>query len=60
VNDEQLHATFSKWPSFQRARVVRAKGKKGNLGPSKGFGFVSFMDPAECFGFVSFMDPAEV
>jgi len=41
VTDELLARTFSKYSSFQRARVVRDK----RTGKTKGFGFVSFLDP---------------
>ena len=40
VNDELLARAFQKYPSFQRARVVRDK----RTGKTKGFGFVSFKD----------------
>ena len=41
VTDEILTRTFSKYPSFQKAKVVR--DKKSNK--SKGYGFLSFKDP---------------
>ncbi|KAI9011742.1 hypothetical protein DFJ74DRAFT_684484 [Hyaloraphidium curvatum] len=41
TTDETLRSAFSKYPSFQKARVVR--DKKTNK--SKGYGFVSFKDP---------------
>lgn len=40
VNDELLSRAFQKYPSFQRARVVRDK----RTGKTKGYGFVSFKD----------------
>jgi len=43
VTDEVLTRTFSRYPSFQKARVVR--DKRSNK--SKGYGFVSFKDPAD-------------
>ena len=43
VNDAQLSAAFSKYPSFQKARVV--KNSRDNK--SKGYGFVSLMDPKD-------------
>lgn len=43
VSDEVLVRTFSKYPSFQKAKVVRDK----RTNKSKGFGFVSFRDPAD-------------
>ena len=41
VTDEILTRTFSKYPSFQKAKVIR--DKKSNK--SKGYGFLSFKDP---------------
>lgn len=41
VTDEHLTRAFSKYPSFQKAKVVR--DKKTNK--TKGYGFVSFKDP---------------
>ena len=41
TNDDVLAHAFQKYPSFQRARVVRDK----NSGKTKGYGFVSFKDP---------------
>lgn len=43
VTDEVLTRTFSRYTSFQKARVVR--DKRSNK--SKGYGFVSFKDPAD-------------
>lgn len=43
VTDEVLTRTFSRFPSFQKARVVR--DKRSNK--SKGYGFVSFKDPQD-------------
>ena len=43
VTDEVLVRTFSRYPSFVRAKVVR--DKKSNK--TKGFGFVSFKDPSD-------------
>lgn len=43
VTDEVLTRTFSRFPSFQKARVVR--DKRSNK--SKGYGFVSFKDPSD-------------
>merc|ERR1719422_172095 len=43
VTDEVLTRTFSKYASFQKARVVR--DKRSNK--SKGYGFVSFKDPTD-------------
>lgn len=40
VTDELLSATFSKYPSFLKAKVVR--DKKTNK--TRGFGFISFKD----------------
>lgn len=43
VTDELLIRTFNKYPSFQKARVVRDK----RTNKSKGFGFISFKDPGD-------------
>ena len=43
VTDEVLARVFGKFPSFQKAKVVR--DKRSNK--TKGFGFVSFKDPAD-------------
>lgn len=43
VTDELLTRTFSKFPSFQRAKVIRDK----RTNKSKGYGFVSFKEPAD-------------
>lgn len=45
VTDESLLKAFSKWPSVQKARVVRDK----RTTKSKGFGFVSFSDADDFF-----------
>jgi len=41
VNDDVLTHAFQKYPSFQKAKVVR----DGRTNKSKGYGFVSFRDP---------------
>jgi RNA recognition motif-containing protein len=41
VNDEALARAFRKYPTFQKAKIIR--DKKSNK--SKGYGFVSFKDP---------------
>ena len=41
VTDEVLARAFSRFPSFQKAKVVR--DKKTNK--TRGYGFVSFKDP---------------
>ncbi|KAJ8963941.1 hypothetical protein NQ314_005272 [Rhamnusium bicolor] len=43
VTDELLTRTFNKFPSFQKAKVIRDK----RTNKSKGYGFVSFKDPAD-------------
>lgn len=43
MTDELLARAFNKYPSFQRARVVRDK----ITGKPKGYGFVSFKDPGD-------------
>jgi len=45
VTDESLLKAFSRWPSVQKARVVRDK----RTTKSKGYGFVSFSDGDEFF-----------
>ncbi|XP_005190566.1 RNA-binding protein 42 [Musca domestica] len=52
VNDEVLTRTFNKYPSFQRARVIRDK----RTGKSKGFGFVSFREPQDFIRAMKEMD----
>lgn len=44
VSDEVLAHSFSRFASFQRARVVRDKHSH----KSRGYGFVSFADPFDC------------
>ncbi|KAK6915340.1 RNA recognition motif domain [Dillenia turbinata] len=43
VNDDVLSKAFSRFPSFNMARVVRDK----RTGKTKGFGFVSFADTSD-------------
>ncbi|TRY63067.1 hypothetical protein TCAL_07707 [Tigriopus californicus] len=43
VTDEVLARTFGRYPSFQRAKVVRDK----RTNKTKGYGFVSFKDPMD-------------
>lgn len=43
VSDEHLTRAFGKYPTFQKAKVVRDK----RTNKSKGFGFVSFKDPQD-------------
>ncbi|KAL3338223.1 hypothetical protein AABB24_030393 [Solanum stoloniferum] len=43
VNDDVLSKTFSRFPSFNMARVVRDK----RTGKTKGYGFVSFSNPSD-------------
>lgn len=45
VTDESLLKAFARWPSVQKARVVRDK----RTTKSKGFGFVSFSDGDDFF-----------
>ncbi|CAH2076111.1 unnamed protein product, partial [Iphiclides podalirius] len=52
VTDELLTRTFSKYSSFQRAKVVRDK----RTNKSKGFGFVSFKDPGDFIKAMKEMD----
>ncbi|PQP94721.1 RNA-binding protein 42 [Prunus yedoensis var. nudiflora] len=46
VNDDVLSKAFSRFPSFNMARVVRDK----RTGKTKGFGFVSFANPSDLAG----------
>jgi len=41
VTDDTLSRAFNKYPSFQKAKVIRDK----RTNKTKGFGFVSFKDP---------------
>ncbi|KAA3679068.1 uncharacterized protein DEA37_0010839 [Paragonimus westermani] len=43
VSDDTLARAFNRYPSFQKARVVRDK----RTNKSRGYGFVSFSDPAD-------------
>ena len=43
VTDEVLARTFGRYPSFQKAKVIR--DKKTNK--TKGFGFISFKEPGD-------------
>ncbi|KAH7412671.1 hypothetical protein BKA64DRAFT_659337 [Cadophora sp. MPI-SDFR-AT-0126] len=45
VTDESLQKAFSRWPSVQKARVIRDK----RTTKSKGYGFVSFSDGDDFF-----------
>jgi RNA recognition motif-containing protein len=46
VNDDVLSKAFSRFPSFNMARVVRDK----RTGKTKGYGFVSFANPTDLAG----------
>ncbi|KAL0365835.1 UNVERIFIED_CONTAM: RNA-binding protein 42 [Sesamum radiatum] len=46
VNDDVLSKAFSRFPSFNMARVVRDK----RTGKTKGYGFVSFSNPTDLVG----------
>lgn len=52
VNDELLIRTFNKFPSFQRAKVLRDK----RTGKSRGFGFISFKEPQDFIRAMKEMD----
>lgn len=52
VTDEVLTRTFSRYPSFQKAKVVR--DKRSNK--TKGYGFVSFKDPTDFTKAIKEMD----
>ena len=43
VNDDTLTRSFSRFPSFLKAKVVRDRYSK----KTKGYGFVSFKDPKD-------------
>ncbi|XP_061352262.1 uncharacterized protein LOC133297188 [Gastrolobium bilobum] len=43
VNDDVLSKAFSRFPSFNKARVVRDK----RTGKTKGYGFISFANPSD-------------
>jgi hypothetical protein len=43
VNDELLTRTFSKFPSFQRAKVIRDR----RTNKTRGYGFISFKEPVD-------------
>ncbi|KAG9247934.1 hypothetical protein BJ878DRAFT_490584 [Calycina marina] len=45
VTDESLHKAFARWPSLQKARVIRDK----RTTKSKAYGFVSFSDGDDYF-----------
>lgn len=46
VNDEVLSKAFTRFPSFNMARVVRDK----RTGKTRGYGFVSFANPSDLAG----------
>jgi RNA recognition motif-containing protein len=48
----QLTRTFNKFPSFQKAKVIRDK----RTNKSKGYGFVSFKDPQDFIKAMKEMD----
>ncbi|KAI9342919.1 hypothetical protein BDR26DRAFT_801622 [Obelidium mucronatum] len=52
VGDELLVRTFSKYPSFVKAKVIRDK----KTTKSKGYGFVSFKDPNDFVAALKEMD----
>lgn len=52
VNDELLTRTFNKYPSFNKAKVIRDK----RTGKSKGFGFISFKEPSDFIRAMKEMD----
>ncbi|CRL00085.1 CLUMA_CG013367, isoform A [Clunio marinus] len=52
VNDELLTRTFSKYLSFQRAKVIRDK----RTSKSKGYGFISFKEPQDFIRAMKEMD----
>ncbi|VDP79295.1 unnamed protein product [Schistosoma curassoni] len=43
VTDDTLARAFNRYPSFQKAKVVRDK----RTSKSRGYGFVSFSDPGD-------------
>uniref|UniRef100_A0A0E0EP88 RRM domain-containing protein n=1 Tax=Oryza meridionalis TaxID=40149 RepID=A0A0E0EP88_9ORYZ len=52
VNDDVLSKAFSRFPSFNMARVVRDK----RTGKTKGYGFVSFSNPTDLAGAIKEMN----
>lgn len=52
VTDEVLVRTFNKYPSFQRAKVVRDK----RTNKSRGYGFISFGEPQDFIRAMKEMD----
>ena len=56
VGDDLLTQTFSRYPSFNKAKVVREKKTQ----KSRGFGFVSFADGVDFARAIREMDGATV
>lgn len=52
VTDEALVRTFNKYPSFQRAKVIRDR----RTNKSKGYGFISFGEPQDFIRAMKEMD----
>ncbi|CAA0840858.1 RNA-binding (RRM/RBD/RNP motifs) family protein [Striga hermonthica] len=52
VNDDVLSKAFSRFPSFNMARVVRDK----RTGKTKGYGFISFANPTDCVAAIKEMN----
>ncbi len=52
VTDEVLATAFRKYPSFQKARIVRDK----RTGKTRGYGFVSFRNPKDFLACLSEME----
>lgn len=55
VTDEVLTRVFGRYPSFQKARVIRDK----RTNKTKGYGFVSFKDPNDFVRAVKELDGKE-
>ena len=53
-------ASFSKFRSFHRARVVKPKVGQGGQGKVRPYGFLSFLDPWDALAALKEMDGAYV
>jgi RNA recognition motif-containing protein len=60
VTDEILSASFSKYKTFAKCRVVKPKIGMGGQGKIKPYGFVSFIDPWDALAALKEMDGAYI